>query len=104
LLEPNRACIQGESGGGDLLVKDHTWDSNTAYQYAHFETPQELLKFFTEQADAILNFKRGGLASAIYTQTTDVETEINGLMTYDRVPKIDTWALKEVILRTISDP
>jgi hypothetical protein len=51
-----------------------------------------------------LRFKRGGLAGAIYTQTTDVETEINGLMTYDRVPKIETERLKELVLRTISDP
>jgi beta-galactosidase/beta-glucuronidase len=104
LLEPNRVCIQGEYGGGGLLVKDHTWASGNTYQYARFETAQQLLKFFTEQADTILRFKRGGLAGAIYTQTTDVETEINGLMTYDRVPKIDTERLKEVVLRTISDP
>jgi beta-galactosidase/beta-glucuronidase len=104
LLEPNRACIQGEYGGGGLLVKDHVWDSTDTYQYARFETPQELLNFFTEQADTIIHLKRGGLAGAIYTQTTDVESEINGLMTYDRFPKIETEPLREVILRTISDP
>jgi beta-galactosidase/beta-glucuronidase len=104
LPEPNRACLQGEYGGGGLLVKDHLWDATNTYQYAHFETPEELLKFFTEQANTILQYKRIGLAGAIYTQTTDVETEINGLMTYDRVPKINPEQLKEVILRTISDP
>jgi beta-galactosidase/beta-glucuronidase len=104
LLEPNRVCLQGEYGGGGLLVKDHVWDSTETYQYARFETPQELLKFFTEQADTIVHLKRGGLAGAIYTQTTDVESEINGLMTYDRIPKIETEPLREVILRTISDP
>jgi beta-galactosidase/beta-glucuronidase len=104
LLEPNRVCLQGEYGGGGLLVKEHVWDSTDTYQYARFETPQELLKFFKEQAEVIGRLKRGGLAGAIYTQTTDVESEINGLMTYDRVPKIQAEALKEVILSTISDP
>ena len=85
-------------------MKDHDWNSGSSYQYAHFETPEQLLLFFTEQADIIRQYKKSGLAGAIYTQTTDVENEINGLMTYDRVPKIDPASIKPVVTRTISDP
>ncbi|MBV8140725.1 MAG: beta-galactosidase [Verrucomicrobia bacterium] len=104
LQEKNRASFQGEYGGGGLLVKDHDWNSSSSYQYAYFETSQDLLLFFTEQANIIHLFKQSGLAGAIYTQTTDVENEINGLMTYDRIPKIDPSNLKQVVIETISDP
>jgi beta-galactosidase/beta-glucuronidase len=103
-LEKARIALQGEYGGGGLLVKDHDWNTSTSYQYAHFDTPEQLLHFFTEQAEAIRSLKSQGLAGAIYTQTTDVENEINGLMTYDRIPKLDAPKVKQVVATTISDP
>jgi beta-galactosidase/beta-glucuronidase len=104
LLENDRVAFQGEYGGGGLLVRNHDWNTSTSYQYAYLETPEELLSFFTKQANTIQRYKALGLAGAIYTQTTDVENEVNGLMTYDRVPKIDPKKLTPVITRTISDP
>jgi beta-galactosidase/beta-glucuronidase len=103
-LKKDRISFQGEYGGGGLLVKDHDWNSGSSYQYAHFDTPEQLLLFFTEGADILRQYKKSGLAGAIYTQTTDVENEINGLMTYDRVPKIDPPNLKPIVTRTISNP
>jgi beta-galactosidase/beta-glucuronidase len=104
LLEKDRVSFQGEYGGGGLLMKDHDWNTSSSYQYAYFETPEQLLRFFIKEANIIQQFKRRGLTGAIYTQTTDVENEINGLMTYDRIPKIDPSRLSPVITRTISDP
>ena len=86
------------------MVKDYDWNTSSSYQYAYLETPQQLLLFFTEQAKIIQQLKKRGLAGAIYTQTTDVENEINGLMTYDRIPKIDAPNLKQVVAKAISDP
>lgn len=104
LLEKNRASFQGEYGGGGLLMKDHDWNSSSSYQYAYFETPEQLLLFFTEQADILRQFKKNMLAGAIYTQTTDVENEINGLMTYDRIPKNEFIESQRVVVETMSDP
>jgi beta-galactosidase/beta-glucuronidase len=104
MLDTSRASFQGEYGGGGLLLKGHDWNTANSYQYAHFESPQELLDFFTGEAKLIREFKKDGLAGAIYTQTTDVENEINGLMSYDRIPKIDSPDLKTEVMKTISDP
>src|SRR6185437_10883518 len=46
---------------------------------------EALTKRFLEMDDALRRLHAcNGLSAAVYTQTTDVETEINGLMTYDR--------------------
>ncbi len=103
-LENGRASFQGEYGGAGLLVQGHTWNSSAPYQYAMFGSSQELLEFFTDQAKVIRKYKKKGLAGAIYTQTTDVENEMNGLMTYDRVPKIDGPSLERVVHDTIFEP
>jgi len=81
----DRAMVLGEFGGLGLPVKGHTWQEEKNWGYRSFKTPEEL-------TDAYLGLIRRlrpmieetGLSAAIYTQTTDVEVEVNGLMTYDR--------------------
>ena len=66
-----------------LPVVGHTWVSGWGYQSV--KTPKELLekyKFLTDQINGA-----PGLSGFVYTQLTDVEQELNGLMTYDRIPK-----------------
>ncbi len=88
--EPRRAAALGEFGGLGFFLEDHSWSprswgylmlTNRAQLAAHYE---RLLK----QVWALHDLR--GLSAAIYTQTTDVETECNGLLTYDRaVTKTD---------------
>ena len=54
-----------------------------------FKTKEELADNYRQLLDKLSPLVAKGLAAAVYTQTTDVEVEVNGLLTYDRVPKLD---------------
>ena len=74
--------ILGEFGGLGLDIKGHTWTGDN-WGYRTFKTKEEITEKYEEYINLIINsFK--GFSAAIYTQTTDVEIEINGLITYDR--------------------
>ncbi len=82
--EARRAAVQGEYGGLGLVVKGHTWQER-GWGYDLFGTTEALAERFEDFARALQRAERdGGLSAAVYTQTSDVETENNGLMTYDR--------------------
>ncbi len=82
--EENRAIVLGEFGGLGLPVQNHTWEQKN-WGYRNMSDPLELLIKYKSYYDTIYKLvKDNGLSAVIYTQTTDVETETNGLMTYDR--------------------
>lgn len=83
-IEPARAAVLGEFGGLGLPVPGHTWHSREAWGYRKYETEMELVSAYTDLLLRLEPLVRDGLAAAVYTQTTDVETETNGMMTYDR--------------------
>jgi hypothetical protein len=84
-MEAKRAAVLGEYGGLGLPVGGHTWQDQKNWGYRSFTNAVQLMEAYLE-----LDKKLGplvedkGLAAAVYTQTTDVEIEVNGLMTYDR--------------------
>jgi len=82
--EPGRAAVLGEFGGLGLPVKGHTWQDEKNWGYKKFETQQDLTKAYLDLLTKLRPLIEGGLSAAVYTQTTDVEIEVNGLMTYDR--------------------
>lgn len=85
-----RGSVLGEFGGLGLAVEGHLWQESGNWGYNFYETREELNRQYHQLVDNLWVLKSDGLAAAIYTQTTDVEGEINGLMTYDRaVLKID---------------
>ena len=95
--EKNRAVALGEFGGLGLPVKDHTWQTKNNWGYRNISSESELEKAYTDLISQLMKFKKDGLSAAIYTQTTDVEGEINGLMTYDRkVSKIEPGILAKI--------
>ena len=75
--------VIGEYGGLALEIKNHTWkDNNWGYQVLNDKI--ELTNRYIEFIETLITLVPEGISAAIYTQTTDVEGEINGLMTYDR--------------------
>ena len=88
-LSPTRALVCGEYGGIGYLVKGHTWRT-TGGGYTNVTSAKDLEERYGEYAAMLKMFRdQRGLSAAVYTQITDVETELNGLLTYDRVPKCD---------------
>ncbi|HBH85070.1 MAG: hypothetical protein A2X05_07965 [Bacteroidetes bacterium GWE2_41_25] len=82
--ENNRATVLGEFGGLGLPVQGHTWEPKN-WGYRNMEDSLQLLERYESYYDQVHRFVReNGLSATVYTQTTDVETETNGLMTYDR--------------------
>lgn len=91
----DRAAVLGEYGGLGLPVKGHTWQDEKNWGYRSFKTQKELTAAYLQRIEALHPLIATRLAAAVYTQTTDVESEINGLMTYDRkVFKPDVKRLK----------
>jgi hypothetical protein len=76
--------VLGEFGGLGLPVENHTWQEKNNWGYQSFKNETELLARYTEFINRIPELIGKGLSAAVYTQTTDVEVETNGLMTYDR--------------------
>ncbi len=82
--EDNRAAVLGEFGGLGLPVDGHTWTKKT-WGYEGTKNIEDLTKGYEKllRKSWELNVT-SGLSAVIYTQLTDVETECNGLLTYDR--------------------
>lgn len=80
----NRPTVLSEFGGYNLSVEGHTFEGKV-FGYREMQTYQDLEEKLTRlYEDEILPAKESGLAAAVYTQVSDVEVELNGLLTYDR--------------------
>ena len=89
--------VLGEYGGIGLPLKGHLWQSDRNWGYVQYKDGEEVLKEYTNFAGQLKALIGYGCAAAVYTQTTDVEGEVNGLMTYDRkVIKMDEARLHDV--------
>ncbi len=82
--EQDRAAVLGEFGGLGLPTSGHTWQQEKNWGYRSFKTVDELTAAYLALIDKLGPLVSDGLSAAVYTQTTDVEIEVNGLMTYDR--------------------
>ena len=82
--EENRAAVLGEFGGLGLPVDGHTWTKKT-WGYEGTKNIEDLTKGYEKLLSKSWELNvTAGLSAVIYTQLTDVETECNGLLTYDR--------------------
>ncbi len=79
-----QALVLGEFGGLGLPVESHTWQQKDNWGYQSFKNQQELLSRYSRLMTDLKKLIPLGLSAAVYTQTTDVEVETNGIMTYDR--------------------
>jgi beta-galactosidase/beta-glucuronidase len=97
LFGTKQILVLGEFGGLGLPLENHTWQTKNNWGYQSFKSQDELLKRYAEFIDRIPFLIKSGLSAAVYTQTTDVEVETNGIMTYDRkVMKMPVERLKEL--------
>ena len=109
-VNDRRVSFLGEFGGLGHAVSGHLWnesgDGNGNWVYGgtgDTNTREGLEKTYLGLADKVAELAEKGLGGAIYTQTTDVEVEINGLLTYDRkVLKFNPSVLKAAHERIIS--
>ena len=84
LFDPQRVNVLGEYGGIGLPMEGHLWWNKRNWGYVQFKTPEQVTEEYEKYAKNLIKYVRLGFSGAVYTQTTDVEGEVNGLFTYDR--------------------
>ena len=87
----NRATVNGEFGAIGYLVEGHVWNPAGPWVHYNFESLERATAEYERFATMLREFRdMDALSGAVYTQWTDVESEMNGLYTYDReVEKLD---------------
>lgn len=97
LFDAKRVNVLGEYGGIGLPVEGHLWSKDKNWGYIELKTPKDVTDRYVTYAEQLLELVERGFSGAVYTQTTDVEGEVNGLTTYDRaVVKVDVDRVREV--------
>ncbi len=104
LYDAQRTNVLGEYGGIGLALEDHLWRPDENWGYVKFKNSKETTDQYVEYANELKKMVKSGFSGAIYTQTTDVEGEVNGFMTYDRkVDKMDFAKVKKVNQEIINE-
>jgi hypothetical protein len=83
-LEDERAAVLGEFGGLGIPIEGHLWWDKRNWGYRNFTNLDELQAGYDALIVRLKPLIARGLCAAVYTQTSDVEGEVNGLLTYDR--------------------
>lgn len=97
LHESDLVVILGEYGGIGCPVEGHLWWNKRNWGYIQFTDTERVSTEYIDYANDIKKFIPQGMSAAIYTQLTDVEGEVNGIVTYDRkVMKMDKARLRTV--------
>ena len=97
LYDAQRATVLGEYGGIGWVVQGHFWEPDRNWGYIQFNSSKEVTDEYVKYAEKLYDLIPRGFSAAVYTQTTDVEVEVNGLMTYDRkVIKLDEKRVREI--------
>jgi beta-galactosidase len=91
--------VVGEFGGHGLVVPGHIWNTGKR-NWGYGGLPKDEKEYrerYVESVRLMAQLKSQGIAAGVYTQTTDVEGEVNGLITYDReVKKLPASELKKI--------
>jgi beta-galactosidase/beta-glucuronidase len=97
LYDPAYINVLGEYGGIGLPLEGHLWQPDRNWGYIQYKNGDDVLDAYERYAEELIDLIQKGFAAAVYTQTTDVEGEVNGLMTYDRkVIKVDAERLAKI--------
>ena len=104
-IEGKFVNVLGEYGGIGFPVDGHLWKQDKNWGYGDvMHSQKELMDRYEEFAELLKHFIYTGTAAAVYTQTTDVEVEVNGIMTYDRVVKVDEPRFRAINQSVINTP
>jgi hypothetical protein len=98
----NRAVVLGEYGGVGWPIQEHLWNPQMRnWGYQTYQDKTAYLNALRKKMEALVPMKQNlGLSAAVYTQTTDVEGEVNGFMTYDR----KFIKAEPAVLRELNEP
>jgi len=96
--DKNRVLALSEFGGYSMPVVGHT-ASDKEFGYRIYRTEKEFMDAYGKlfEKEVVPHMLRQGLSASVYTQVSDVEDEVNGLLTYDRrVVKVDRQRIRKI--------
>jgi len=95
------AC--GEFGSIGLSPKGHEWLPNKGVSMIMVKTAKELEDTYEDYINKLFNFKSAnGMSGAVFTQLTDVEQEVNGFLSYDRILKVNIKKIKAINYKLVN--
>ena len=105
LYDTKRVTALGEYGGIGYAVDGHLWVPDRNWGYVQFKSPEEVTDAYLKYTGMLKDMIKRGFSAGVYTQTSDVEIEVNGLMTYDRklikVDEAKISALNKAICKSL---
>lgn len=108
VADGKRVSVLGEYGGLGLPIEGHVWQDKKNWGYVTYNGLDQLQSEYRDLTARLPALVKRGLAAAVYTQTTDVEIEVNGLLTYDRkVIKFDPQELSRLhanVMAALNEP
>lgn len=84
MYDADRVTVLGEYGGIGCPLQGHLWQTDKNWGYIQFKNKKDVTDEYVKYTDKLKTLIKRGFSGAVYTQTTDVEGEVNGLITYDR--------------------
>lgn len=106
LFDPQRVNVLGEYGGIGLPMEGHLWQTDKNWGYIQFKDKNAVTAEYVKYANELKGMVDRGFSGAVYTQTTDVEGEVNGLMTYDRkqikINEADVKKINQEVINQLS--
>jgi len=97
-----KAVVCGEYGGIGYPIANHLW-STAGNFYGNVSSAESLINLYTDFSERLLLFKKNNsMSAAVYTEITDVEIEVNGFLTYDRIFKVDPAIIKAINEKVIN--
>lgn len=107
MYDNERITVIGEYGGIGMPLTDHLWQPDKNWGYVQFKSAKEVTDEYVKYGRQLLNLVKSGISGGVYTQTTDVEGEVNGLITYDRkVIKVEEDRIRKInqeIINSLSE-
>lgn len=93
-----RPIVLSEYGGYSQKLEGHVWNWEKSFGYQMYQTKESLTKAYRKlHENQIIPALKKGLSATVYTQVSDVEFEVNGMLTYDReIVKLDEDTVKEL--------
>ncbi|MBD5233768.1 MAG: beta-galactosidase [Bacteroidales bacterium] len=97
VADGGRVTVLGEFGGIGMASPGHLWSPDRNWGYIEFNSPAQVTDEYEKYIEKLIRLAKTVYSAGVYTQTTDVENEVNGLMTYDRkVVKIDEKRVRDI--------
>jgi len=106
ILDSAMVNVLGEFGGIGRPIEGHLWEIGRKWGYVQYDSEKKVTDAYCLYVRDLIDVKQLDMcAAAVYTQTTDVEGEVNGFYTYDRdVLKVDAARVRKANMSVINAP